>query len=374
MALLRLLLSLMITTVVVAQPRFAVHELATDLNGGYQVVPLDVNRDGRMDLVALASGIPDLVWFENPEWERHVIVTGMTQMINLAACSEDAEGYPVIVLAHRFSNVAARSVGEVVVLERAGDVREPWKVRKIDELPTSHRLRCADIDGSGREVVINAPLIGTDAVRPDYRDHVPLVYYRPGEWKRELIGEQNEGVVHGVYIFHWNGDGHDDVLTASFVGIHVYSLGADGKWARAEITKGDPAPWPESGSSDIAVGHLGEARFIASIEPWHGNILAVYRGGAREVIDESLVDGHTVVTADLDDDGNDEIVAGYRGGDRTPHIYRFDGNTWQRTALDDGGMGAAACAAADLNADDRIDIVCIGSATRNLKWYENLGP
>jgi hypothetical protein len=41
--------------------------------------------------------------------------------------------------------------------------------------------------------------------------------------------------------------------------------------------------------------------------------------------------------------------------------------------VDDGGMAAAACAAVDLNADKRIDLVCIGSATANLKWYENLG-
>jgi hypothetical protein len=35
----------------------------------------------------------------------------------------------------------------------------------------------------------------------------------------------------------------------------------------------------------------------------------------------------------------------------------------------------AGCAAADFNADKKMDIVCIGSAsaTANLKWYENLG-
>ena len=39
--------------------------------------------------------------------------------------------------------------------------------------------------------------------------------------------------------------------------------------------------------------------------------------------------------------------------------------------LDDGGMGAASCAIADLNDDGRPDVACIGSATTNLKWYEN---
>ena len=31
----------------------------------------------------------------------------------------------------------------------------------------------------------------------------------------------------------------------------------------------------------------------------------------------------------------------------------------------------AAVAVADLNADKRADVVCIGTATANLKWYEN---
>jgi hypothetical protein len=46
--------------------QFIEHTIAADLTGGYQVVAADINRDGRPDLVALASGMPELVWFENP--------------------------------------------------------------------------------------------------------------------------------------------------------------------------------------------------------------------------------------------------------------------------------------------------------------------
>ena len=359
-------------------PHFIEHTIATELRGGYQVVAADLNHDGKPDLIALASGLPELAWYENPGWQRHVIASNLSHMINCVTVPGTG-GIPDIVLASEFSNEASKSAGVVSVLRHNGDPRQPWTVTEIDRLPTSHRLRVAHIDGSGKAVVINAPLTGPKAEAPDYRDHTPLVFYRPGEWKRQLISDENSGVVHGIYIVDWDGDGRDEILTASFEGIHLFKLGKDGRWRRTEIARGDPAPWPKSGSSDIAVGHLAKTRFLATIEPWHGNQVVVYRESGqrweRHGIDDSLVDGHTILTADFNRDGLDEIVAGYRGRGRSVYLYRADtaaGDHWTRATLDDGGMGAAACAASDLNQDARTDIICIGSATANLKWYENV--
>jgi len=361
-----------------APPEFRSHTIATDLKGGYQVVPCDVNHDGKIDLIALASGMTDLVWFENPTWERHVIASNLPRMINLAAWDTDGDGIPEIVLAHEFSMRAKDSIGIISLLKHNGDPRQPWTATEIDQLPTSHRLRWADIDGSGKKVLVNAPLTGANAEAPDYRDHVPLVFYRPGVWKRQVIDQTAEGLVHGLTILDWDGDGRDEILTAGFTGIRMYKLGKNGEWSKTEIAKGDPAPWPKSGSSDIAVGRTGKDRFLAAIEPWHGNQVAVYRkqGSAwrREVIDDSLLDGHTIVTADLSGNGNDQVIAGMRGKPQRVYIYAFDGTRWNRQTLDDGDISAAACAVADLNGDGRPDIACIGSATHNLKWYENLGP
>jgi hypothetical protein len=353
-----------------AQPaHFEEHTIATGLRGGYQVVVADLNHDGKPDLIALASGLPELVWYENPTWERHVIVSGQSRMINCAV-TPDGE----IVLASEFSNNARQSAGVVSVLHRNGDPRQPWSIREIDRLPTSHRLRVARI--AGETVVVNAPLTAADAEPPDYHGFNPLVYYRPGDWKRRLIGDDNNGLIHGILVTDWGRGGPDEILTAGFNGIHVYGPASKaGGWRWDEVVKGDPAPWPKSGSSDVAVGRLGRDHFLGAIEPWHGNQVAVYRlkqHWDRTVIDDSLVDGHTILTADLNGDGNDEIVAGFRGGGHNVYIYYAEGGKWTRVPLDSGGMGAASCAAADLDSDGRTDIVCIGSATANLKWYRNL--
>src|SRR5262245_3489173 len=363
-----------------AQVRFAEHTIGTDLRGGYQVVATDINHDGKPDLIALASGMNELVWFENPGWKRRALVSAISRAINCAAWDIDGDGIPEIALAHEFANDPARSAGVVSLLRHKGDPAEPWEMTEIDRLSTSHRLRWVDIDGNGKKVLLNAPLAGATVKPPDYRGAVPLVFYRPGAWKREVIADELEGVLHGVATADWDGDRREEILTASFLGIDLFNFGKNGRWRRMRLASGSPDPWPRSGSSEIAVGVLGKDRFLCAIEPWHGNQVVVYhrekQAWRRQVIDATLNDGHTLMAADMNLDGRDEIIAGYRGQGRSVYIYSADdstGSRWSRRILDDGGIAAAGCAVADLNGDRRPDVACIGAATANLKWYENLG-
>src|SRR5258708_5446222 len=203
--------------------RFEEHTIAADLKGGYQVIAYDINHDGKPDLVALASGMTELVWFENPGWQRHVIASNLPHMINCALWDIDGDGIPEIVVAYECSRDASKSAGIVALLEHQGDPRQPWKVTEIDRLPTSHRLRWANIDGSGKKVVINAPLTDAQARAPEYRGHVPLVDYRPGEWKRHVISDEEEGVVHGIYVTDWDHTARANFLGAGFTGSHLYA-------------------------------------------------------------------------------------------------------------------------------------------------------
>lgn len=356
---------------------FATHTIDTGLTGGYQVVVADLNRDGKPDIIALASGLKELRWYENPSWTRHVLVTGINRPINAAVYDVDGDGIPEIGLAHEFAAVYASSPGVISILAHQGDPTQPWSIKDIDRLPTSHRIRFADITGDGKKVLVNFPLIGSQALAPNYRDRVPLVMYRPGDWKREAITDADEGVVHGILATPWDSGRREAMLSASFVGVHAHRFD-NGRWTRTLIVKGDPSEWPKSGASDVAVGRLGRERFLATIEPWHGNKVAVYRqhkgAWTRRVIDEAIADGHTIVTGDFDGDGKDELVVGERQGKRSAYLYRMTNtkaDTWSKEPLDAGDMSAAGCAVANLNGDKRLDVVCIGTATANVKWYEN---
>lgn len=341
--------------------QFTPQTIATDLKGGYQVVAVDMNKDGRPDLLTVASGMSELVWFENPTWQRHVIAGNLSRMINVWPMDVDKDGIPELLLAHAFENEAARSIGIVSYLHYDG---QAWQIREIDRLTTSHRLRAAN------GLFINSPLTGSSAVAPEYRDKTPLVAYKPGDFNRQQISADDEGVVHGIFVHDWNRDGRDDILTASFTGIWVNLAGPDGTWTRQQITPADPAPWPKSGASDVTVGLLRTERFLAAIEPWHGHQVTVYRQRKghwhRQVIDDSLTDGHTIHTADFDGDGRHEILVGFRQGKRGVYLYREGKGQWTRQIISEGEVAAAGCAIADFNADKKPDLACIGSATANL--------
>jgi VCBS repeat protein/aldos-2-ulose dehydratase/isomerase family protein len=372
------------TAAAAQQPRFAAHEIATGLRGGYQVVVADVNGDGKPDLIALASNLPELAWYENPTWTRHVIAGGFTGLINIAALDLDGDRIPEIAVASGFSTRPSESAGIIAILTHGADVTQPWTSREIDRVPSAHRLRWYT-DATGQRWLLNAPLAASTAQPPNYDGATPIFAYRAPDWKRESLPSDEHGVVHAIEPVRGLVC-TSCVLSAGFAGIHRYER-ANGEWSHVALVPGDPAAVPKGGSSDVAVGrimradHGAEYAFLAAIEPWHGNQLVTYhvdptgKRYVRTVVDTTIVDGHTLVAADLDGDGSDEIVVGQRGGTRSLWMYRqTSSGAWSRSTLDDGGMAAAGCAAADLNGDGRIDIACIGTATANLKWYESLGP
>ncbi len=359
-------------------PRFREHVVSKEIKAGYQLVAVDLNRDGKKDLIAIDEQATEVAWFENPTWERHVLVTNVPRPLNAAAYDLDGDGVPEVVLAYRFESRPEQSVGNVALLTHGKDVRQPWTVREIDRVPTAHRLRWIDPEGNGKKVLVLGPMVGW-RFPPLEGDPVPIYLYRPETWERETISTEPRGVLHAINPVSWDGSRREDLLAASFAGLHRLEL-REGKWHATLLSRGDPRPWPMCGSSEVRLGHLGPLRILVTIEPWHGNQVVVYLPEGdqwkRVVIENKMENGHALAVGDLDGDGRDEIVSSFRGKGFCLSIYQAEdtnGERWQKTVLDDGGMAGADCVIDDFTGDGRPDIVCIGASTGNLKLYENLG-
>jgi len=359
-------------------PRFNQRVLTTEVKFGYQLVAVDLNHDGKTDLLAIDERATEVAWFENPSWERHVLATNVPRPLNATCWDMDGDGIPEVVLAYRFETSPERSVGNVALFTHGKDVRQPWNEREIDRVPTAHRVRWVDPEGHGQKVLLLGPMVG-QRFPPVEGDPVPIYQYRPGTWKRETISDAPRGVLHAINPVNWNGTAGQELLAASYAGIHQLKS-VEGKWVATLLSRGDPRPWPLCGSSEVRLGHLGARRLLVAIEPWHGNQVVVYLSHDNEwkrvVLDDKMDNGHALAVGDLNRDGRDEIVSGFRGKGCQLSIYQAvdeAGEHWRKTVLDDGGIAAADCVIEDFNGDGKPDIACIGASTGNVKLYQNLG-
>lgn len=360
-------------------PGFHATNIVSGLQMGYQLVLADLNRDGKLDVIVVDERSTELAWYESPGWQRHVLASKVPRVINLECQDLDGDGIPEIALAHHFETNPDRSEGNVLLLEHDGDPRQPWKKREIDRVPTAHRLRWIPVEKGKAPWLLVAPLVGEGSYAPDYAGIAPIYAYRPGEWERMAISSELRGVLHSIAPVEWR-TGEWLLLTASFDGIHRLEPHPSGAWKHVLVGRGNPQPCPLCGSSEVKMGYLGKRRFLATIEPWHGNQVAVYleEGGEwrRVVLEEEMTNGHALAVADLDGDGNDEIVGGFRGKGFRISVYQAQdapGRQWTRSIIDEGGVAGADCKIADLTGDGRPDIACSGASTGNVMLFENRG-
>ena len=370
--------------------RFERHDIDS-FPAGYQVAVADINADGKPDVIALSTEADRVDWYENPGWKRRPVAR-TPKNIDLAVRDLDGDGRPEIALASGFYFSESSRGGEIQLLSRPKDLDEPWQFHPIAVDPVVHRLRWADLDGDGRPELVHAPLFGPGSNGP--RDPKPahLWAFRPpaklrsGPWQTWKIDERLT-VLHGLHVEDLDGDGRDEILTASFEGIFRFDFegdGSAGRWKKVRIAAvAKPAnqkPGTSRGSSEIAPGKLGKGRpMLAAIEPWHGHQVVVYTPDTaasawrRRVLDDTLTEGHALVVADLDGDGADEIVAGWRAAGGGLSLYDpadATGRRYTKIPLD-RGIAAEGAVAADVNLDGRLDLVVIAGRSNNLAWYEN---
>jgi hypothetical protein len=390
-------------------PAFKSIVVADKLRDGYWVEAVDVDNNGKIDLVASGLAEGHVVWYENPgryeantKWTMHPVKT-FFKPVALVSAKLTNDSYPDLIACHNYGGCmfdCKPGDGTISWLKNPGPDKpgntalETWELRHVADLLATHRIILGHFTQKEKLELLALPVVGPDGV------HKPVevtLYTIPDaqditnreNWSGVVIDKTSFRVIHGVVKGKFGASGLDSVLLACEEGI-VHLSYMNNHWQKESIGSGEPPNLKVTseirqfkGSGNVAAGKMGTnpLAYIATLEPFHGSTVAVYTkskqaasGWKRTILDifgdqdkqTGEGNGHHVVTADFDGDGNDEFLVALRGPNPWQGVFYYkvvdlENGVFTKTRVSDSS--AARIAVADFDGDGRLDFATTGYYT-----------
>ena len=373
-------------------PAFREQTIDDKIEIGYAVTVADVDGDGKPDILVVDK--KQIVWYHNPDWTKHVIAENLTEHDNVCIAAQDIDGSGKcsIAVGAEWNPSDTVNSGAVFYLIPPADRTQKWEpVRFPSVEPTTHRMkwvrRGTSDDGKPRHDLLVVPLHGRGNKNGEGAGVKVLEYQMPKDphdvWKSYVVSDDMH-MMHNFAVVSPPNFPVDILHLGGREGIKTTGSAQDMSHAKLFVDHRASEP-PLSGVGEVRVGLLQKDRpFLATVEPMHGNMVAIYfenKGGTppRTLLDDTLVEGHALACGDLLHLGRDQIVVGWRGktNDRLGKvgIKMFvpdeKGEHWTQHLLDDNTMACEDLVLADLNGDGKLDIIASGRRTKNVKIYWN---
>ena len=303
-----------------ANPGFSHANIATNANGGADVVVRDMDGDGDLDIVSASSGDDTIAWYENdgaadPTWSSANIATSADGAYSVDVADMDGDGDLDIVSASDRDNTIAW-------YEHDGAADPSWSAANIvTNVDGARGLSVADMDGDGDFDIVSA------ARDDDAIDWFENDGAADPTWTKANIATTADGAL-DAKVADMDGDGDMDIISASHLD--------------------DTIAWYENdGAADPT---------------WTAANIATDADGAVDL-----------EAADMDGDGDMDIIAGSRLDD-TVSWYENDGAadpTWTAVDIDTSGDWVRDVHIGDLDGDGDLDIVVASRNDDTISWYEN---
>ncbi len=371
--------------------KFEEYLISNDYTYAYGIAAADLDGDGDLDMsssdctTAGSRRHNDLYWFENQgngRFQRHWIAKtdwhGRFERHQLTDMNQD--GRPDLVGIDNF-------FGDVFWIENRGEPRklESWKRHAISRsgLLGAYDVAVADLDRDGRP----------DVAASSWRLGNRFTWYRnPGaaggeEWPAHVVDEglaETRAILAGDF----NADGFTDLLgSARVAGLVLwYENSGDpvsGPWRRHIIDSwgrpmhGSLADMDQDGDIDVLMtGGLGAGDRPSSHQVvWYENVGNPGRGERwlKHIIEEGFWEGFEAVSADLDRDGDLEVIATAFGDRGQIAWYERLEDGWRKHPLKERWIKAVQVITPDLDGDGWPDIAAVNERGLEFRWWRNLG-
>jgi hypothetical protein len=386
----------------VAVPKFEEITVEANLSDGYWIDAVDIDGDGKPDLIASGLAEGNVVWYQNPGWKKRTIAK-FDKPVSLHHTDIDGDGHIDLVLGHDYGNCmfgCRPQDGRISWLRNPGPdgLEAEWERHPVGDLLATHRLRFGHFTSPDRMQLMALPVVGPQGGPEGVHSPIRMTLFdippdpaNATEWPRTVVNDQDYRIIHGVIQQRFgeaSAEGVESLLLASAGGISWFFYGKDGAWHIKRFGEGETTQFAKTGfkgSGNIDIGRIGDdhCAYIATLEPFHGNTVAVYTKTSgtglenstwkRTVLD-TFADpnergegpGHHVVTADFDGDGEDEFLVALRGPWPWQGVYYYKAidapnGLFVKTRV--SNFSAARICVADFDGDGRLDFATTGYYT-----------
>ena len=344
---------------------FSFLEITTNADGASSVFAADIDGDGDSDVLSASRNDNNIRWYENTgdpfSFEQHVITNDAEQANSVFAADLDGDGD---------LDVLSSGQGTTEWYENTGTGRfgQPNLISAIFTV-SGESVYAADIDGDGDLDVIVAELLGgidtfvnTDGQGTFQRQQElqSFLQYGSGERDRPL------------HIADLDGDGDQDIAYAAYFDSKVvWHENVDGFFGPQQAISNDaPAGvqdvYAEDLDGDGDKDVVSVSRYDRTIA-WYQNTNGEGAFGPEKVIATAFSDPWAVYTADLNGDGNTDVLS---AANRMSWYENISGaGIFGATHhIGDGGFSMYP---ADLDGDNDIDVLSAGWGA--IAWNENDG-